>query len=437
MGFLDRLLGRDFKTVVLALDGLSYDFITEMYRKGVLKHLGSSKYRKMDSVYPTTSSVAWSSFMTGKNPGKHGVYGSADRSLDNKDIQPNNSSTLKARTLWNHLSSKKKNVFVMNVPMTYPPERVNGKLVSGFSCPDIKKGTYPREFASELCKLGYKIDVDSSLAFENLDKFLKDVHKTFDIRKKAMFHYMDRDWDFMMFHFNEIHRINHFMLGNHVDGDRYADEFVTFYKNVDRLVGQLKRSLDEDDKLMILSDHGFTRLEKEVQLNRWLMEEGYLEVVKDLSGITRDTKAYSLPPGRIYINLEGREWNGGVPKSEYRALRDELTEKLWNLRDPMSGREMVDKVFKREEIFSGPYVKNSPDILIHPKNGYDLKGKFGKVEFVSQGLRNGMHTYDNAFVYSNVPLKKDDPSILDLYPTVLDMMKIKKPKDLDGRSLLS
>lgn len=436
MGFLDRLLGRDFKTVVLALDGLSYNFITDMYEKGEFKNLGSPGYRKMDSVYPTLSSVAWSSFMTGKNPGKHDVYGFTDRRSGDGRIQNTDFSALKARTLWDYLSGKKKKVFVMNVPMTYPPEKVNGKMVSGFSCRDLTKGTFPKEFASELYKLGYKIDVDSSLAFENLDKFLKDVHKTFDSRRKVMFHYLDEKWDFMMFHFMAPHRINHFMLGNHIDGGRYADDFLSFYKKVDKMVGQVRRSLDEDDKLMILSDHGFTRLEKQVQLNKWLMEEGYLEEVKDFTGISRDTKAYSLVPGRIYINLEGREKNGGVSRNEYRQLRDELMEKLWNLRDPMSGREIVDKVFKREEIYSGSYVKNAPDLLVHPKDGYDLKGKFGKVDFVSRGLRNGMHSYDDAFVYSDPPIKGDNPSILDLYPTILDMMKVKKPKDLDGKSLL-
>ncbi len=436
MGFLDKLLGRDFKTVVLALDGVPYSFIKDMYEKGEFKHLGSPEYHKMSSVYPTISSVAWSSFMTGKNPGKHNIYGFVDRKSNSKNLQICNSKDLKSQTLWEYLSEKKKKVFVMNVPLTYPPRKVNGKLVSGFLCSNLIKGTYPKEFASELYKLGYKIDAESSLALENLEKFLKDINETFESKKKVMSHYLNKNYHFMMFHFMATDRINHFMMGNYLDGDKYADKFISFYKKIDRMVGLLKKNLDENDKLLIISDHGFTRLEQEVQLNRWLMEEGYLEEVKEFSNITRETKAYSLIPGRIYINLEGRERNGSVSKKEYNSLRDELIEKLSNLRDPMSGREIVDKVFKREDIYSGPYEENAPDLLVHPKNGYDLKSKFGKVEFISKGLRNGMHTYDDAFVYSSEPISAEKANIIDLYPTILKMMKVKPPKNLDGRSLL-
>jgi len=436
MGFLDRLLGRDFKTVVLALDGLPYSFIRDMYKKGEFQHLGSARYQKMTSVYPTVSSVAWSSFMTGKNPGKHNVYGFTDRKLGDEDLHITDSTDLRSQTLWEYLCNKKKKVFIMNVPLTYPPKKVNGKIVSGFLCSDLTKGTYPKAFASELYKLGYKIDTDSSLAFESLDKFLKDLYETFEARRRAMFHYLRDEWDFMMFQFMETDRINHFMFGNHLDGDRYADKFLKFYKKIDDMVGELKESLEEKDKLIILSDHGFTKLEKEVQLNRWLMEEGYLEKVKDFSRIRQETKAYSLVPGRIYLNLKGRENNGGVTGSEYHSLREEICEKLWNLRDPMSGREIVDSVFKREEIYSGPYTKKAPDIIVHPKKGYDLKSKFGNVEFINKGLRNGMHTYDDAFVYSNMPIIGDNPNIMDLFPTILEMMKVKPPKGLDGKSLL-
>ncbi|MFW6141525.1 MAG: alkaline phosphatase family protein [Candidatus Saliniplasma sp.] len=436
MGFLDKLLGRDFKTVVLALDGVPYSFVKDMYNREEFKHLGSPKYLKMSSVHPTVSSVAWSSFMTGKNPGKHGVYGYVDRKKGSEKLHIPDSSDLRSQTLWEHLSEKKKKVFVMNVPMTYPPRKVNGKIVSGFLCSDLKKGTYPKEFASELYKLGYKIDADSSLALENLDKFLSDIDETLESKKRTIAHYINDNWDFMMFHFMVTDRINHFMFGNYLDEGRYKDKFVKFYKRIDHMVGQVEKKLDENDKLLVVSDHGFTKMEQEVQLNRWLMEEGYLEEVNDFSNISRDTKAFSLLPGRLYINLEGREKNGGVPKDEYHQLREELIQKLNNLRDPMSGREVVENVFKREDLYSGPYKGKAPDILVHPKNGYDFKSKFGNVDLMSKGLRNGMHTYDDAFVYSSEPLSGKDPNIVDLYPTILKMMKIKAPKNLDGKALL-
>lgn len=436
MGFLERLLGRTKKTIVIALDGVPYSFIRKRYEEGDLKHLGAPEYRQMTSVYPTISSVAWSSFMTGKNPGKHNIFGFMDRKPGEDGYYIPDSQDVKGQTLWDYLTEKKKKSFVMNVPMTYPPIEINGKMVSGFLCSSLEKGTYPRDFSNELKKMGYRIDADSSLALENLDKFLDDLNETFEARSRALFRYIEQDWDLFMVQFMGTDRINHFMMGHWAEGDDYADEFLDYYKKVDKMIGKVKKKISEDENLIIMSDHGFTPLQKEVQINYWLKEAGYLEDTKEYDNITRESDAFSLLPGRFYINLEGREGNGGVEKEKYSKLKKELKKKIENLRDPMSGEPIIDRVFEREEIYHGPYTEKAADLIAHPKRGYDLKGDFDADEFVSRGLRNGMHTYSDAFLYSNRELKDKKPNIIDLFPTILDMMKVKKPKGLDGTSLV-
>ena len=436
MGFLDRLLNRTKKTVILALDGVPYSLIKELNKKGELEHLGTSDYMEMTSVHPPISSVAWSSFMTGKNPGKHNIFGFLDRDIEKNELYTSDSRDLKEKTIWKYLSEKKRRSFVMNVPMTYPPYKINGKMVSGFLCPDIEKGTYPKNFANELKKIDYRIDSDSSLALEDLNKFLKDVNLTFNRRKEAMFNHLEEDWDFFMVQFMGTDRINHFMLGNWLDGDNYSKKFLKFYKKIDEMVGEVKEKINEDENLLIMSDHGFTGLRSEVEINYWLKEKGYLEDTKNFSNITRQTKAYSLLPGRIYLNVEGRERNGRVTSDEYENLQDEIIIELENLKDPVSGDNIISNAFKREDLYSGTYSERGPDIILKSREGYDLKSDFSAKEFTSKGLRTGMHTYDDAFLYSNKPLSKNEPNIIDLFPTIMDLMKVKKPKDLEGKSLV-
>jgi len=329
-----------------------------------------------------------------------------------------------------------KRCFVMNVPMTYPPSEINGKLVSGFLCGDLNKGTYPPEFAKELNGMGYKIDPDSTLAMEDMDRFLEDIHIAFDGRERALFKHIHGDWDFFMVQFMGTDRINHFLIGDWADDGEYAEEFIDYYKKVDSMVGRVMEKVDEDTDLIVMSDHGFAPLKKEVQLNTWLKEKGYLGDTGSYSGLRDEDKAFSLIPGRIYVNLKGREFNGGVGVPKYEEVLDDISRDIKSLVDPDTGRKVIQKVFRRDEIYHGDSAKNGADLIVHPTRGYDLKGSFKSTEIFDKGPRTGVHTYKDAFLYSEANLTLDDPNIMDIYPTILDLMDIKKTKGLDGRSLI-
>lgn len=433
MGFFKKLIGKREKVVVIALDGVPYSMCRKLYMKGIFQHLGGDGYVPLSSVYPTISSVAWSTFMTGKNPGKHNIFGFVDRLPGSDELHIPDSSHLKEKTLWKYLSEHKKRCFVMNVPMTYPPENVEGKLVSGFLCGDLMKGTYPRKFAGELKRMGYRIDADSSLAAESMDGFLQDIHRTFEARKRALFKYLKEDWDFFMVQFMETDRINHFLIGDWAEDGEYADEFVEFYSKVDSMVGELISSVDEDTHVILMSDHGFTPIIKEVQLNSWLKKKGFLEDVDGYDSIGAGTKAFSLLPGRVYVNLEGREHGGGVRDRE--SVINKLMDELKGLKDPETGRDVVQSVFRREEIYYGMYAKKAADIIVHPSRGYDLKASFKSEQIFGCSARTGMHTYKDAFLYSSAEIELVDPNIIDLFPTILKLLGVDVP-DVDGSSLL-
>jgi predicted AlkP superfamily phosphohydrolase/phosphomutase len=436
--------------VVLGFDGTPYTFMEKYSDKGAFPNFmrlrESGGFSPLRSVYPTVSSVAWSNFMTGTNPGKHGIFGFVDRRPGTLKLYIPNSSNQRGQTLWELLSGRGRRTFVMNVPVTFPPRKVNGTLISGFLAPDVDKATYPPSIAEALKRNGYRIDIDPWKARESLDFLLSDLDEVTDRRRRAMLHYFDKGgWDYFHVHFMGTDRINHFMWELMEKRDeRYYKPFIRYYRKLDSILGEMLDRLERkgDQELMVLSDHGFCSVKKEVFVNRLLEEQGYLSYRKDPpeshEDITGGSRAYSFDPGRIYVNLKGREPEGSVkPGEDFESLLDELTSLLMGLRDPDDGSPIVRKVMRREELFNGPLAERGPDLVAVPFDGYDLKGPLNKRRLYQKDKLLGMHTYENAFVaIGGHKIRAEDPEVMDAFPTILELMGEKVPDGLDGRSML-
>jgi predicted AlkP superfamily phosphohydrolase/phosphomutase len=450
MGLFDRLRFKDRRVLVVGLDGVPFSLLKALSDEGKLpnwaKLLESGSFKRMNSVHPCVSSVAWATYMTGKNPGKHNIYGFVDRFPASMDVFIPTSRDMTGETLWEILSQAGKKVVVINVPVTFPPREVNGILISGFLCPNIDKIAYPKEQASVLREMGYRIDVDAWQARESLDRFLEDLHLTLDKRIEAMSYFLEREaWDFFQIHIMETDRINHFLWGLWEEGDpQYGPEFIKYYQKIDAILGRINAGLEEGTRLIVLSDHGFCGMKKEVFLNHWLQREGWLKfrekAPKSVKDIHQESKAYSLIPGRIYVNLAGRESSGSVRfPDEYERIRGEVKEALLGMKDPDSGERIIEKVLKREELYHGPHFNEGPDLVAIPYNGYDLKGNLDKKELTYKGPLVGMHTYDDAFFYiRDVEINRGNNQfgVMDVMPTILKLIGVNPPEDLDGQALL-
>ncbi|MFW6266652.1 MAG: alkaline phosphatase family protein [Halanaerobiales bacterium] len=411
MGFFDKIMGRDDKKlIVVGLDGVPYTFMKRLIDEGKIPNFAEltdrGGFKRMNSVLPTISSVAWSTFMTGEDAAGHNIFGFIDRRANPFKLYVPTSGYLKAPTIWDKLGEKNKRSIVLNVPVTYPPKEVNGILVSGFLATDINKAVYPDSYVQKLKDLDYIIDVDPWQARESKDEFLDELNRALENRFQTMFEFMeDEPWDYFQCHIMETDRINHFYWGDMKEGDpRYEEAFYSFYEKIDGYLGELKNKIDDNTELIILSDHGFCRVEKEVELNHWLKEEGYLKYdkneIESVADMSADTKAYSLLPGRIFINLSGREEKGTVDKSEYNKLRKELKEKLLKLEDTKNDRKIIREVYFREDIYDGPYLERAADLIAVPERGYDLKASANPDKLLQEGFIQGMHTYDDAFVFT-------------------------------------
>jgi predicted AlkP superfamily phosphohydrolase/phosphomutase len=447
------IIGKLFKkqprrVVVLGFDGTPFSFMERMKKEGKLPTLSrlfdGGSLRRMNSVHPCVSCVAWSSVMTGKNPGKHGIFGFADRRPGTYDVYIPNGKDLRSKILPEILSDHGKRVVNIGVPVTFPPREVNGYLVSCFLTPAIEKGTHPKEFGQYLKDMGYIIDVDAQKARTNLDGFFPDLMKTLEKRAEAAHYLLEKEkWDFFLVHFMETDRLHHFVWEYmETEHEKYAPLFHRFYERLDEITQSFLDRLDDDVVLIILSDHGFCTIKQELYLNHWLEGMGYLSygASKTMNNVDWGrTQAFCMDPGRVYLNVRGREPQGIVSSGrEYNELRDKLAGELAGLADPASGEAMVRTVFTNQEIFHGGYAHLGPDLVLDPHWGYDVKGFHGREALTGKGPINGMHTFEDAMLYiRGEDVKGDGLSVIDFLPTVFGVMNVPVPSDVDGRDLIA
>lgn len=436
------------RLLVVGLDGTPYTLLQKLISQGYMPNLKSliseGNFRQVRSVIPTISSVAWSNFMSGKNPAKHGIFGFVDFRPSSYEVYIPDGRYFQGDRLWDIISKAGKTVIVMGVPVTFPPKPVKGFLVCGFLAPRLEKATYPPELAEELKKLGYRIDADPQLARQNKDKFLEAVFLTLEKRWEAFSLLLKKKkWDFAMVHFMSTDRLHHFLWRQVEEGDeKFKKAFLDFYKKIDLIIGEVSSLSDRKTPLILLSDHGFCSVKHEVSVYWWLKERGWLEFSTPEPKKPEDiapsrTRVLGLIPGRFYVNLEDRFPGGIVPQSEYRKTCESFVSEIMELKDPETGESILEKAVLKEEIYSGPLVDRSADIIAVPKRGYDLKGGIGSKELFTSSALTGMHTYDDAFVLlSDRDIQRDDPEITDVMPTCLDLLDVEKPPELDGRSLL-
>jgi predicted AlkP superfamily phosphohydrolase/phosphomutase len=435
------------KVIAIGLDGVPYSFATRQVREGRMPNLANifqaGTVSPLNSSWPFVSSVAWSSFMTGCNPGQHNIYGFVDRKPNSYDIFLPNSSTMKREPIWCELSQAGKQVVVMNVPVTYPPRQVNGLMVSCFLSPSLEKATYPKELAPRLKAMGYKIDADAAIARRSKADFMAELHHVLERRAAVMFELMDSEpWDFFMSHIMETDRLHHFFWEYMENNDpQWAPAFYDFYEKVDQILGRVWERVDQNTTLILLSDHGFCTVRKEVYLNYYLREKGWLRLAKpegrgpSLADVLPESRAYSLDPGRVFINLRGREPRGSVePGAEYERVRAQLADELLTMRDPDTGAPMVERVYRREEIYHGQSYDNAPDLVVAPHTGYAFKGALDREFLTYKGdVLIGEHTYDDAMLYvSGHDLVKQSLAMEDVIPAIYALMRVTPPEGLDG-----
>jgi len=304
--------------------------------------------------------------------------------------------------------------------------------------------------------------------------FMDDLYRAFDDRAQVILQRLEaKQWDLLVGVIESTDRVQH-MMWRLIDPEhpmydkalaaKFGDSIERVYKRCDDFVGEVMSKVSADTPILIVSDHGFHSFRQSVNLNTWLVQQGYMAIqgqqpgdkkLQDLFGggtfwenvDWSRTKAYAMGLGQIYINLKGREGRGIVDPSESRAVQDEIAARLMEMADPKTGARMVDAVYKVGDIYRGEYVKNAAEIQVGLADGYrvswqsTLGGSPPGIVYPNMKKWSGDHgSFDykstSGTLISSRPLTSTAaPDIMDIAPTVLKYFGVPIPGEIDGRPL--
>lgn len=422
---------RKKRICVIGLDGVPYSLLLDLAKKEVMPAtanlINTGHLHRMKASLPEISSVSWTNFMTGTNPGTHGIFGFTDIKRESYELRFPNFLDLKTDTFWDELENRGKRCIIINQPSTYPARKINGTLISGFVAIELAKAVFPLSSKAALERIGYQIDIDTLRSRQDHEFLWQELTKTLRSREKALELLWKGDWDYFEFVITGTDRLHHFLWNACKDEThRYHQNFLDYYSQIDSMIDKIIHLFEklpgEQNSLYLLSDHGFTRIEQEVYINTWLEKGGYLRFntlsPESLTDIHPSSVAFALDPNRIYLNLKGKFPQGSVEPSGANTLKKEIRQKLKEL--DYEGKKVVREVFDTEDIYSGPYLSHGPDMIVLAQYGFDMKGSVKKRETFGRSDLQGMHTWDDAFFWA----RDDHGSNL----SISDLAKIIKDK---------
>ncbi|WP_042665604.1 alkaline phosphatase family protein [Haloferax sp. ATB1] len=426
------------ETLVIGLDGGEWDVIEPMIEEGQLPHLADLKESgvsgPLESIRPPVSPPAWNSIQTGMNPGKHGIFDFSD--FDEKYRRTStNASDRCAVPFWTILNDYGTTTGLFKVPFTYPPEDVDGYIVSGFPTPNGTDDFVRPMSLQEMTGPAKDLFEDKSLyTGGNQEKFKENLIKVAEHQTELFIELIEsHETEFGMSVYDGSDRIQHYFW-KYMDEShpRYEPDsphtgaIEQYYKIVDDGIGRILERTGDDCDVLVISDHGFGPLSYDIYIDEWLAQEGFLtrnnqnkarqtstdvallalksgwqlvkqaglqDTVKSIvpaswfktgkslehdshRGIAWDeTVAFfsTLSGQGIFINLEDRFAKGRVTGEEYDKVIEQVRESLLSIRHPETNEQLVEEVIRSDEAYSGWVVDNAPDLIVRTDPEYTLK----------------------------------------------------------------
>ncbi len=396
------------RACVVGLDGVPHTMLTRLMADGVMPNLAriaaASVVRSMTVSLPEISSVSWTTFMTGRNPGTHGIYGFTDLHEGSYRLRFPSFRDVRCDTIWDILGREKMRSVVVNQPATYPARPIHGALVSGFVAVHLDKAVFPARHLRAAREMDYRIDIDAGEVRGDTPRLYRRLHELLDSRRRMVDHLWEAEkWNLMEIVVTGTDRLHHFQFDAWEDAAHpHHGDFLDYYRAVDAFIGEIHtRFVDGGDaeNFFVLSDHGFCRTRHEVYPNAVLAKAGYLRLspadATDLEAIAESSRAFALDPARIYVHRRGRFPRGSVADADADAVKAELRELFLGLEH--EGQPVVRHVFDGAEVYDGPEAGNAPDLLVVPHDGFDFKGRVTTRDIVGERRLQGMHTWDDAF----------------------------------------
>lgn len=418
----------------------------------------------LESCHPPITVPAWAVMLSGKDPGALGVYGFRNRADYSYDAMfTATAASITEPRVWDILSRHGRKSVVLSVPQTYPVRPVNGWLVAGFLTPNTDaEYTYPKSLKTELENAvgEYIIDV-KDFRTEDRAGLLGRIYALMENRfAQARYLLESKPWEFFMLVEMGMDRLHH-AFWKYADSSHplyepdhpFAHVVRDYYAAVDRHIGELVAMAGEDTAVLVVSDHGAKAMHGGVCINQWLIREGLLAVRDEVDGRRRiedcaidwpRTRAWGSGGyyGRIFFNVQGREPEGVIPASQYEAFRDDMIARIEAMTGP-DGRPLRNKAYKPQDIYRT--VKGvPPDLIVYFGNlAWRSVGSIGFPDVFTcendTGPDDANHDFHGVFILKNGPHRDgrrlDGLHILDVAPTILDILGIDIPPDMQGRAV--
>jgi len=481
------------RVVFLVLDGAPFDVFLALAQKNVLPNfrmlMNRGCFNLLKSTIPPISPVAMPSLFSGKNPGKHGMLGFGR--IEKGVFKPYLSTSMPKNSLWDVVGNTNKKVILLNVPWTFPPFKVNGIMISGPPAPGNRARSYPPDFISILeSRIGqYFPDLNlKSVNYVGYDEksFLDEAYLVTRKRAEAMYYLMENfEWTLFLAVFTSLDRVQHVFFGYFEEESPFfnvgkKEYLIGYFRQIDSIIGRVISLLNEHDYLVIASDHGFTHVNKYVGINNLLVQGGFAKQrsssqlftlekvanyfekigIKDLKKIVprkifgsaqkvvpRDldfakSKAFGVPVEYVSINK-----NLLRDVTEYEHIKKALIGFLYSVRDELNGEKIVERIFDTREIYHGDYVSDAPDLVIAFKRGYEPRLWRKKTveqvrpiknRTVKTGTHAGLWAQRGILIFLGKDIKEaysTEASIVDVAPTIMHILGVPIPQDVDGRVL--
>jgi predicted AlkP superfamily phosphohydrolase/phosphomutase len=494
------------KVLIIGLDGATFDVIEPAVQAGQLPHfrqlMSRGAWGRLASTIPAHSGPAWSTFATGLMPGRHGVFYFMGLTRDERFFRAVSSDSIQGRTLWELAGEQGRTVGVINVPLTYPPRPVNGYMISGLFAPDAASAFWPTELYDEVSReIGeYTVEVYGKVGRR---AFLDAVLEAIDRRRAVAEYLMERrPADLQVVVFRMLDSVQHKFwadmdpghpLHKQLGDGAIPGAILECYQALDDAIGRLMERAGPEATVMVLSDHGFRAEYGRLAINRWLQERGLLPrprgrsswlfralalakrlgLSQSLGTLLRSaegaryrdaleerkslfynklewpqTRAVFGPLHGLTINLRGRDPQGTVSPAEYEPLRETIIKELLALREPRTGRPLIARVHRREDIYQGEHLELAPDLVpetaIYTDDGRAWAYGFNQNPaamslFTPPSLRmSGDHAPDGILLAQGPHIQagcRDGLSIADVAPTALYALGLEVPRAMDGRVL--
>ncbi len=420
-------------------------------------------FGRLTSVIPPITVPAWSCMMSSQTPGDLGVYGFRNRSDHTYDgLFIADGTAIKAPRLWDIVGRSGGSSIVLGIPGTYPPRPLRGVLVSCFLTPSLEsRYTFPPGLRDEIEEeVGEYLFDCTEFRTEDKDDLLRQVYEMTDRRFALAEHLLDtKPWQLFAMVEMGPDRIHHGFWKymdvehrKHVPGNPYEQAILDYYRHVDGLIGKLLTRADDETTVLIVSDHGAKRLEGGIRINEWLRGEGLLATRSEPNGVSRLhdigvdwSKTTAWGDGgyyaRIFLNVEGREPEGTIPSDDYERVRDDLIARLEALPDDQ-GRPLATRVYRPEELYT-EVNGVAPDLIaifgdLLWRSVGTIGGDEGVYTFENDtGPDDANHAQDGIFIAAGAGISHTeglDLHLLDIAPTVLELLGHTIPEEMRGRS---